>query len=88
MKTADEVDEPRNRRVDYILSIDEPAFIRRVSMAILEESVANTSDPSAQLDALSALANGGDIRARAQLSANQRKGSIAEVRVLAAARAS
>ena len=63
---------------------DEPAFIRRVSMAILEESVANTSDPSAQLDALAALANGGDIRARAQLSANQRKGSIAEVRVLAA----
>jgi outer membrane protein OmpA-like peptidoglycan-associated protein len=26
VKTADEVDEPRNRRVDYILSIDEPAF--------------------------------------------------------------
>lgn len=24
--TADEVDEPRNRRVDYILSLDEPAF--------------------------------------------------------------
>jgi outer membrane protein OmpA-like peptidoglycan-associated protein len=26
VKTADEVDEPRNRRVDYILSVDEPAF--------------------------------------------------------------
>ena len=26
LKTADEVDEPKNRRVDYILSIDEPAF--------------------------------------------------------------
>jgi outer membrane protein OmpA-like peptidoglycan-associated protein len=26
VKTADEVDEPRNRRVDYILSIDEPTF--------------------------------------------------------------
>ena len=26
VKTPDEVDEPRNRRVDYILSIDEPAF--------------------------------------------------------------
>jgi outer membrane protein OmpA-like peptidoglycan-associated protein len=26
VKTTDEVDEPRNRRVDYILSIDEPAF--------------------------------------------------------------
>jgi outer membrane protein OmpA-like peptidoglycan-associated protein len=26
VKTADETDEPRNRRVDYILSIDEPAF--------------------------------------------------------------
>jgi outer membrane protein OmpA-like peptidoglycan-associated protein len=26
VKTADEVDEPRNRRVDYILSIDEPVF--------------------------------------------------------------
>jgi hypothetical protein len=26
VKTADEVDEPRNRRVDYILSIDEPVM--------------------------------------------------------------
>jgi outer membrane protein OmpA-like peptidoglycan-associated protein len=26
IKTADEVDEPRNRRVDYILSVDEPVF--------------------------------------------------------------
>jgi outer membrane protein OmpA-like peptidoglycan-associated protein len=26
VKTADEVDEPRNRRVDYILSVDEPVF--------------------------------------------------------------
>jgi len=26
VKTADEVDEPKNRRVDYILSVDEPAF--------------------------------------------------------------
>jgi outer membrane protein OmpA-like peptidoglycan-associated protein len=26
VKTADNVDEPRNRRVDYILSIDEPVF--------------------------------------------------------------
>jgi outer membrane protein OmpA-like peptidoglycan-associated protein len=26
VKTADEADEPRNRRVDYILSIDEPVF--------------------------------------------------------------
>ena len=26
VKTADEVDEPRNRRVDYILSLDEPTF--------------------------------------------------------------
>jgi outer membrane protein OmpA-like peptidoglycan-associated protein len=26
VKTADEVDEPRNRRADYILAIDEPAF--------------------------------------------------------------
>ena len=26
VKTADEVDEPRNRRCDYILSVDEPAF--------------------------------------------------------------
>jgi outer membrane protein OmpA-like peptidoglycan-associated protein len=26
VKTADEVDEPRNRRVDYILSVEEPAF--------------------------------------------------------------
>jgi outer membrane protein OmpA-like peptidoglycan-associated protein len=26
IKTADEVDEPRNRRVDYILAIDEPVF--------------------------------------------------------------
>jgi outer membrane protein OmpA-like peptidoglycan-associated protein len=26
VKTSDEVDEPRNRRVDYILSVDEPAF--------------------------------------------------------------
>ncbi|MET0595258.1 MAG: OmpA family protein [Polyangiaceae bacterium] len=26
VKTADEVDEPKNRRVDYILSIDEPIF--------------------------------------------------------------
>jgi outer membrane protein OmpA-like peptidoglycan-associated protein len=26
VKTADEVDEPRNRRADYILSVDEPAF--------------------------------------------------------------
>lgn len=26
VKTSDEVDEPRNRRVDYILSIDEPTF--------------------------------------------------------------
>jgi outer membrane protein OmpA-like peptidoglycan-associated protein len=26
VKTADEVDEPKNRRVDYILSIDEPVF--------------------------------------------------------------
>lgn len=26
IKTADEVDEPRNRRVDYILSVDEPTF--------------------------------------------------------------
>jgi outer membrane protein OmpA-like peptidoglycan-associated protein len=24
--TADNVDEPRNRRVDYILSVDEPVF--------------------------------------------------------------
>jgi outer membrane protein OmpA-like peptidoglycan-associated protein len=26
VKTADEVDEPRNRRVDYILAVDEPVF--------------------------------------------------------------
>jgi outer membrane protein OmpA-like peptidoglycan-associated protein len=26
VKTADEVDEPRNRRVDYVLSIEEPRF--------------------------------------------------------------
>jgi outer membrane protein OmpA-like peptidoglycan-associated protein len=26
VKTADQVDEPRNRRVDYILSVDEPVF--------------------------------------------------------------
>jgi outer membrane protein OmpA-like peptidoglycan-associated protein len=26
VKTADEVDEPRNRRCDYILSVDEPVF--------------------------------------------------------------
>jgi len=26
VKTADEVDEPRNRRVDYILSVEEPVF--------------------------------------------------------------
>jgi outer membrane protein OmpA-like peptidoglycan-associated protein len=26
IKTADEVDEPRNRRVDYIISVDEPVF--------------------------------------------------------------
>ena len=26
VRTADEVDEPKNRRVDYILSIDEPSF--------------------------------------------------------------
>jgi outer membrane protein OmpA-like peptidoglycan-associated protein len=26
VKTADEVDEPRNRRVDYIISVDEPVF--------------------------------------------------------------
>jgi outer membrane protein OmpA-like peptidoglycan-associated protein len=26
VKTTDEVDEPRNRRVDYILSVDEPVF--------------------------------------------------------------
>jgi outer membrane protein OmpA-like peptidoglycan-associated protein len=26
IKTADNVDEPRNRRVDYILSVDEPVF--------------------------------------------------------------
>ena len=26
VKTADNVDEPRNRRVDYILSVDEPVF--------------------------------------------------------------
>jgi outer membrane protein OmpA-like peptidoglycan-associated protein len=26
VKTADEVDEPRNRRVDYILSLEEPVF--------------------------------------------------------------
>lgn len=26
VKTADEVDEPRNRRVDYILSVNEPTF--------------------------------------------------------------
>jgi outer membrane protein OmpA-like peptidoglycan-associated protein len=26
VKTADEVDEPRNRRADYILSVDEPVF--------------------------------------------------------------
>ncbi|HLK37787.1 MAG TPA: OmpA family protein [Polyangiaceae bacterium] len=26
VKTADEVDEPRNRRVDYILSVDEPVY--------------------------------------------------------------
>jgi outer membrane protein OmpA-like peptidoglycan-associated protein len=26
VKTADDVDEPRNRRVDYILSADEPTF--------------------------------------------------------------
>lgn len=26
IKTADNVDEPRNRRVDYILSVDEPTF--------------------------------------------------------------
>jgi outer membrane protein OmpA-like peptidoglycan-associated protein len=26
IKTADEVDEPRNRRVDYILAVDEPVF--------------------------------------------------------------
>jgi hypothetical protein len=26
VKTSDEVDEPRNRRVDYILSVDEPTF--------------------------------------------------------------
>jgi outer membrane protein OmpA-like peptidoglycan-associated protein len=26
VKTADEVDEPRNRRVDYILSVEEPTF--------------------------------------------------------------
>jgi hypothetical protein len=26
VKTADEVDEPRNRRADYILSVEEPVF--------------------------------------------------------------
>jgi HEAT repeat protein len=65
-------------------TIEEPAFLRRVAVATLEEAAAQPQDPSARLDALSALSNGGDIRARAQLSEAVRRGDIAETRLLAA----
>jgi HEAT repeat protein len=65
-------------------TVEEPAFLRRVAVATLEEAAAQPQDPSARLDALSALSNGGDIRARARLTEAVRRGDIAETRLLAA----
>lgn len=64
-------------------TIDEPVFMRRVAFAILEEAAAQPDSP-ARLDALSALANGGDIRARTRLAEAVARGDIAEARMLAA----
>jgi len=63
---------------------EEPAMLRRIAEAVLEESGADARDPTARLEAIVALYDAGDPEARSQLASAVRDGSIAETRMLAA----
>ncbi len=62
----------------------EPTFVRRVALAILQEAAADTRAAAPRFEALQALADEGDSAARRQLSEGVAAGQIPEVRAMAA----
>ena len=65
-------------------TVEEPAAMRRVAIAMLRESAASPRDPAVRLASLRALADDGDARAAAELTQVAAKGQGAEARALAA----
>ncbi len=63
---------------------EEPAVVRRIAMAMLQDMASQPQNPTARLESLRALADEGDAGARAALAAAASEGGTAETRTLAA----
>jgi HEAT repeat protein len=64
-------------------TLEEPALMRRIGIALLRESASQTEHLTARLEALRALAADGDAAAAAELTAAANAGGTAERRLLA-----
>jgi HEAT repeat protein len=65
-------------------AFEEPAIVRRIAVALLQEVARGEPMDTARLEALRALANDGDRAAVSALTSGSRSGNTAEARVMAA----